>query len=242
MSARRPNVPHAVRPSPHAADRTAAGASPAKAGTPKPKPAGGPPAAPKAGGAGHPKAAPGKAAAGKAAPETAPPRKRASPSEVRAAEREQLAGAIRRAGASVVRQRSPIIVPAEDAKPIPAQSFSGRLLALALVLIAVIVLLVPSVSNYLRQQGEVAALREQIADQQQAQEQHRADLARWDDPSYIKQQARERIFLVMPGEKRYLVKGGTGIEESSDAGSSVQPEDLPWVDSLWDSVSRAATD
>jgi cell division protein FtsB len=161
---------------------------------------------------------------------------------VRAAERAQLAGAIRRAGASAVQPRSRIIVPAEDAKPIPAQSFSGRLLALALVLVAVIVLLVPSVSNYLRQQGEVAALREQIAEQQQAQEQHRADLARWDDPAYIKQQARERIFLVMPGEKRYLVKGGTGIEESAGAGSSEQPGDLPWVDSLWDSVSRAATD
>jgi cell division protein FtsB len=234
MSARRPNVPHAVRPSPHAADRTAAGASPAKTAGPKPGPAGGPPPAARPGGA---KAGPAKPAQG-----SVPPRKRASPSEVRAAEREQLAGAIRRAGASAVRPRSRIIVPAEDAKPIPAQSFSGRLLALALVLVAVIVLLVPSVSNYLRQQGEVAALRDQIAAQQQAQEQHRADLARWDDPAYIKQQARERIFLVMPGEKRYLVKGGTGIEEASGAGSAQQPEDLPWVDSLWDSVSRAATD
>jgi cell division protein FtsB len=232
MSARRPNVPHAVRPSPHAADRTAAGASPAKAGGSRPGPAGGPPSAAK----------PAKAGPAQPAKDAAPARKRASPSEVRAAEREQLAGAIRRAGASAARPRSRIIVPAEDAKPIPAQSFSGRLLALALVLVAVIVLLVPSVSNYLRQQGEVAALREQIAAEQQAQEQHRADLARWDDPSYIKQQARERIFLVMPGEKRYLVKGGTGIEESPGAGSSEQPEDLPWVDSLWDSVSRAATD
>ncbi|WP_294563602.1 septum formation initiator family protein [uncultured Arthrobacter sp.] len=232
MSARRPNVPHAVRPSPHAADRTAAGAPPAKPGT-HPGSVGGPPAdrvrtKPPAG------AAP--------APQPVPTRKHATPSEVRAAEREQLAGSIRRTGASAVRPRNRVIVPAEDAKPIPAQSFSGRLLALALVLVAVIVLLVPSVSNYLRQQGEVSALREQIAEQQQAQEQHRADLARWDDPAYIKQQARERIFLVMPGEKRYLVKGGSGIEESTGTGSAGQPEDLPWVDSLWESVSRAATD
>ncbi|MHA7263649.1 FtsB family cell division protein [Arthrobacter sp. TMN-37] len=232
MSARRPNVPHAVRPSPHAADRAAAGAPPAKPGT-HPGQVGGP-AVERTRTKPVSKAAPG--------PQAAPPRKRATPSEVRAAEREQLAGAIRRAGASAIRPKNRVIVPAEDAKPIPAQSFSGRLLALALVLVAVIVLLVPSVSNYLRQQGEVAALREQIAEQQQAQERHRADLARWDDPAYIKQQARERIFLVMPGEKRYLVKGGSGIEESTGVGSPEQPSDLPWVDSLWESVSRAATD
>ncbi len=126
--------------------------------------------------------------------------------------------------------------------PIPAKSFSGRLLALAVVLIAVIVLLAPSVSRYVQQQAELDALRADIARQQQEQAGYQTELARWEDPAFVKQQARERIFLVMPGETRYLVKGGDGIEASTGEGSPVEPADLPWVDSLWSSVTRAATD
>lgn len=165
-----------------------------------------------------------------------------SPSEARAAERSQLAGAIRRSPSGSTRRPNRVIEPAEDAKPIPAKSFSGRLLALAVVLVAVTVLLAPSLNTYLQQQAELNALRQDIARQEQVQAAHQTELARWDDPAYIKQQARDRIFLVMPGETRYLVKGGQGIEDASSAGSDAKPADLPWVDALWGTVSRAATD
>ncbi|WP_434993053.1 septum formation initiator family protein [Arthrobacter sp. Ld5] len=165
----------------------------------------------------------------------------ASASAARAAERSQLAGSIRR-GRLGSRRAESVIEPAEEATPIPAKAFSGRLLALAVVLVAVIVLLAPSVSRYLQQQTELEALRADIARQEQQQADYRSELARWDDPAFVKQQARERIFLVMPGETRYLVKGGDGIEESTGEGSAAEPADLPWVDSLWNSVARAATD
>ncbi|WP_241521780.1 FtsB family cell division protein [Arthrobacter pityocampae] len=165
----------------------------------------------------------------------------ASASAARAAERSQLAGSIRRGRLGSKRAES-AIEPAEEATPIPAKAFSGRLLALAVVLVAVIVLLAPSVTRYLQQQTELDALRADIARQQQQQADYTSELARWDDPAFVKQQARERIFLVMPGETRYLVKGGDGIEESTGEGSAAEPTDLPWVDSLWSSVARAATD
>ena len=165
----------------------------------------------------------------------------ASASAARAAERSQLAGSIRR-GRLGSRRAESVIEPAEEATPIPAKAFSGRLLALAVVLVAVIVLLAPSVSRYLQQQTELDALRADIARQQQQQADYTSELARWDDPAFVKQQARERIFLVMPGETRYLVKGGDGIQDSTGEGSAAEPTDLPWVDSLWTSVARAATD
>lgn len=184
------------------------------------------------------------APAGTASARTTAPRgasKPSSASEARAAERSQLAGSIRR-GRLGSRRAESAIQPAEEATPIPAKSFSGRLLALAVVLIAVIVLLAPSVSRYVQQQAELDALRADIAQQQQVQAEYRSELARWDDPSFVKQQARERIFLVMPGETRYLVKGGDGIEGSTGEGSAARPADLPWADALWNSVARAATD
>ncbi|WP_146069592.1 septum formation initiator family protein [Arthrobacter sp. B0490] len=260
MTARRPNVPRAGRPTPAAEERPAPG--PAKGPTPDHgRGAGHTPAPSRSGPIPSPArvaaTAPRKPSAPRAAgpsatkdPRTAAGTHRSdasrttaatSPSEARAAERSQLAGSIRRGRLGSKRAESPI-QPAEEATPIPAKTFSGRLLALAVVLVAVIVLLAPSVSRYLQQQGELDALRADIARQQQEQADYQSELARWDDPAFVKQQARERIFLVMPGETRYLVKGGEGIEDSTGEGSAAEPADLPWVDSLWSSVVRAATD
>lgn len=182
-----------------------------------------------------------------ASPEPAPKgsgsaRKKASPSEVRAAERSQLASAIRTARAPFRRSSERVIVPAEDAEPIPAKAFSGRLLALAVVLITITVLLAPSIRTFLQQQAETDALQDRITALQQEQENLETQIARWEDPAYIKQQARDRLFLVMPGETRYLVKGGTLLEPSGEQQSEAAPQDLPWVDALWESVERAATD
>ncbi|MFJ6003312.1 septum formation initiator family protein [Arthrobacter sp. NPDC092385] len=287
MTARRPNVPRAGRPTPAAEERLAPGTdrgqtpahgsrgsgspAPSGAGTrgtghvpgparpAQPRPAGSSPRKPSAPRAAGPSAT--KDPRATAAPDARTPRspagttpagtpratsgpgasKAASPSEARAAERSQLAGSIRRGRLGSKRVDS-AIQPAEEATPIPAKSFSGRLLALAVVLIAVIVLLAPSVSRYLQQQSELDALRADIARQQQEQADYQSELARWNDPAFVKQQARERIFLVMPGETRYLVKGSDGLEESTGEGSATDPADLPWVDSLWSSVARAATD
>ncbi|MFJ6281042.1 FtsB family cell division protein [Arthrobacter subterraneus] len=170
------------------------------------------------------------------------PRRKTSPSEARAAERSQLAGAIRTASAPFRKPAERIIVPAEDAEPIPAKAFSGRLLALAVVLVTITVLLAPSVRTYLQQQAETEALQERIAALQREQDTLETQIARWEDPAYIKQQARDRLFLVMPGETRYLVKGGTAVESSEEQQSAASPADLPWADALWASVERAATD
>lgn len=175
-------------------------------------------------------------------PASSSPRKKTSPSEARAAERSQLAGAIRTAGAPFRKPADRVIVPAEDAEPIPAKAFSGRLLALGVVLVTIIVLLAPSVRTYLQQQAETDALQDRIAALQQEQDVLETQIARWEDPAYIKQQARDRLFLVMPGETRYLVKGGTELESSEEQQSAASPEDLPWADALWESVERAATD
>lgn len=133
-------------------------------------------------------------------------------------------------------------MPAEDAKPIPAKSFSGRLLALAVVLVTITVLLAPSVRTYLLQQGELNTLRDEIAALEQSQLESERQLARWEDPAYIKAQARERIFLVMPGETRYVVVGDSVLGEEAVGSSGEAPQDLPWVDALWNSIERSATD
>ena len=134
----------------------------------------------------------------------------------------------------------------EDQAPVPARAFSGRMLALAVVMIAITVMLAPTVKIFFEKRAEIAGLEDEIAAKKAEQEELRRQVSRWQDPNYVKQQARDRINMVMPGETSYWVFGGVdpaGTAGSSPGtGASGDPADLPWVDGLWESIRRSATD
>ncbi|WP_225219688.1 FtsB family cell division protein [Arthrobacter gallicola] len=176
-------------------------------------------------------------------PKLSKPAKAGNASAARAAARQELAGEIRRDVSADPGTGGPAAGSKTEAalKPVPAKSFSGRLLALGIVMFVITVLLAPSVRTYLQQRSEIAALQAEIVHAEQAGEELQETLNRWEDPAYIKAQARERIFLVMPGETRYLVKGEDGVEEVEEQAAAEAPQDLEWVDALWDSVLRSAT-
>lgn len=133
----------------------------------------------------------------------------------------------------------------EEQHPVPAKAFSGRMLALAVVMIAITIMLAPTVKIFFDKKAEIDALNADIAARQAEGDALRQQVSRWQDPNYVKQQARDRINMVMPGETGYWVFGSDqpAGESSSPAGAAAQdPADLPWVDSLWESIRRAATD
>ncbi len=133
----------------------------------------------------------------------------------------------------------------DDAQPVPAKAFSGRMLALAVVMIAITIMLAPTVKIFFDKRAELAALSDDISARQAEGDKLRQQISRWQDPNYVKQQARDRINMVMPGETGYWVFGSdlpAGTSSSQNAAAAQDPADLPWVDSLWESVRRAATD
>lgn len=133
----------------------------------------------------------------------------------------------------------------DDGHPVPAKAFSGRMLALAVVMIAITIMLAPTVKIFFDKRAELAALSADIEARQAEQDLLRQQLSRWQDPNYVKQQARDRINMVMPGESGYWVFGSelpAGTSSSQTATAAQDPADLPWVDSLWESIRRAATD
>ena len=176
-------------------------------------------------------------------PPAAKPRHPA-PSEQRLRERAELSGAIRAPKHAPAPGRRPPSGPHPGGgAPVPARNFSGRMLALAVVLVTITVLLLPSVGTYVAQRQEMGELRESIAAKQLEQAELQQQIARWDDPVYIRQQARDRINLVMPGERKYMVIGSAGEEALPESESPGEVRtDLPWVDALWDTVQRSATD
>lgn len=130
--------------------------------------------------------------------------------------------------------------------PVPAKAFSGRMLALAVVMIAITILLAPTVKIFIDKRAEISALQADIAARQAQQDGLNEQISRWQDPHYVKQQARDRINMVMPGETGYWVFGSdlpAGKASSQTGQTATQdPAKLPWVDSLWESVRRSATD
>lgn len=134
-------------------------------------------------------------------------------------------------------------VPTDDA-PVPARAFSGRIVALAVVLVAITIMLAPTVRVFLGQRAEISSLQADIASKQAEQSTLKDSIARWEDPNYVKQQARDRINMVMPGETSYWVFGQSGAPTGTGGSGPVSSgsADTPWAQGFWDSLVRAATD
>ena len=85
-----------------------------------------------------------------------------------------------------------------------------------------------------------------------------AERDRWQDPVYIRSQARDRLYYVLPGEVSYLVMDAEGMDFSDTSGTvgalmadrrqadeittEISAANDNWVDSLLESFLRAATD
>lgn len=103
--------------------------------------------------------------------------------------------------------------------------------------------LVPTARSLARQRAEIAALRERVATQHADVEALRAEQARWQDPAYVEQQARERLKFVKVGDRSYTVLDPAETERTTPAGATVaapkSDPDVPWYGRLWQSVRLA---
>lgn len=126
--------------------------------------------------------------------------------------------------------------------PVPAHSFNGRLVALIVVATIIVFLAAPTAKIYVDQRAQIAQLEQSIAQAQQQQQTLKRQEQRWSDDTYVEQQARERMFYVMPGESAYLVLGadGTADEPLDSSAQQVEAGKPAWADGLWRSVLGSA--
>src|SRR5690348_2201871 len=119
--------------------------------------------------------------------------------------------------------------------------FTGRAMVLSLVLLGLLLAYAYPVRVYLAQQAEIAALEDSQADQTQRIDQLNIQAAKWNDPEYIKSQARKRLHMVLPGEKQYVVVDPSAGQ--ADAAGAPAPNGgkgpKPWYGKLWSSVEAA---
>jgi cell division protein FtsB len=116
-----------------------------------------------------------------------------------------------------------------------------RILVLASIMVLLAITLVPTLRSYLRQQGEIEAMRERVAAQRLTVEELQREQARWSDNAYVEQQARERLKFVKPGDRSYTVIDGDP-ERQPAPGVAAAPKssaDHPWYGQLWESAKVA---
>ncbi|MEV4556986.1 septum formation initiator family protein [Kitasatospora sp. NPDC049285] len=123
--------------------------------------------------------------------------------------------------------------------------FTSRATVLVLVLCSLVAILAYPTRQFIAQREEIAAQRAKAEHARQQVEELRRDRARWQDPEYVKAQARERLHYALPGETPFVSvdpQPSPGARPSSaDAADTARPKALrPWYSVFWDSVDTAA--
>jgi cell division protein FtsB len=142
-------------------------------------------------------------------------------------------------GPTIVREESRVIGAVRQ-----RASVTSRAIALAVVLLILTISYASSLRVYFNQRQQLAQTRQQIIKSQADINSLSDEISRWNDPDYVRTQARIRLGWVLPGERGYRVVDANGKPISGDteiAGSS-QPQPTPktpWYSKLMGSVDAA---
>jgi cell division protein FtsB len=137
-----------------------------------------------------------------------------------------------------------------------------RLNTYTITLLAMIVLgvltLAPRVQEWFVLRQQVAQAQADVAKARNDVKNMQTAVKRWEDPVYIKSQARDRLYYVMPGEVSYLVMDANGVNTSDKSGTvgamladkrnygqiskTIHETRNNWVDSLMETVIVAGID
>ena len=85
----------------------------------------------------------------------------------------------------------------------------------------------------LDQRAEIDTIRAEI-DQTNAEiDEMQREAANWSDPAYVRAQARERLFYVMPGEQAFTViddrEGVIEVDDTSVTSTDLVTRDVDWA-------------
>ena len=135
---------------------------------------------------------------------------------------------------------------AMSAKPDPvpraqrAVTATWRLVVLLVVIAGIGMVLAHSLRVYFTQAEELAAVKAEIAVEQDKIAGLNDKLERWNDPAYVRSIARSRLGWVLPGEVGYRVLDADGkpLDGAAIELEAAEPPQL-WWEKMWGSVQVA---
>jgi cell division protein FtsB len=118
---------------------------------------------------------------------------------------------------------------------------ASRFLLVAAFFFGVVIMIGSPLQKYFAQRAQINALQTQVEANRKALEDARKELELWNDPNYIKSQARARLHFVLPGERQYILTNEIqleGSDKSNQVASNV-PTGVPWYNRLIATVTEA---
>jgi hypothetical protein len=95
--------------------------------------------------------------------------------------------------------------------------------------------------TYLSQQRDIAVLEAETSAKAASIAELEDEIARWDDPDYVRAQARARLGWVLPGETGYQVIGADGqlVASPAEQTAAAETSQEPWYERVWASLKAA---
>jgi cell division protein FtsB len=121
--------------------------------------------------------------------------------------------------------------------PRPRGLTSRATIFIALVVVLALAYTYP-LRVYLEQESQIAEMEAALTAQREKISESAKKLEKWQDPEYLRIQARERFNYVRPGETPLTVVPDEGDEAASAEQTPAAPPDR-WYDTLWSSVQAA---
>lgn len=105
-------------------------------------------------------------------------------------------------------------------------------------------IVVTPLRSFIAQQEQIRSLSAELESREEHISELEQSIALWNDPDYVRAQARDRLGYVMPGETLYVVSGGAddpakAAQEKIDRANNARRAITPFYVTMWDSISIA---
>jgi cell division protein FtsB len=143
----------------------------------------------------------------------------------------------------------------QDTRSWIASNFDARNALILVMIVSGVVTIAPNVQNFFSYRQQIADMQAQVDAAKKEVADMQVERKRWDDPVYVRSQARQRLYYVLPGEVSYLVMDAGSVNTSDKSGtvgamladrrntsvisSSIRTTSENWVDDIVGSVIRA---
>ena len=133
--------------------------------------------------------------------------------------------------------------------------WDARTATILLLAVFAFIYLAPNVQNWFVYRQRIADMSAQVEQAKQSLKDMAVERKRWDDPAYVRAQARQRLYYVLPGEVSYLVMDAGSVNTSDTSGTvgaaladkrntteiskSIRSTSNNWVEIIAGSVIRA---
>jgi len=123
--------------------------------------------------------------------------------------------------------------------PRPRGRFTGRAAILALVLSTLVLAYAYPVRTYLTQQAQIERLTESQREQVKRIAALEEELDKWQDPEYVRAQARSRLYYIRKDEVPYVVVDLGPDPAGADRDPQRDSQDNAWHQRMWGSIAAA---